>query len=74
MNIIATLQACINALGSMSLRVDQENEGNIARAVIRTLMEVKNEVERREQENEVERREQETAKAAESSEPPVKEG
>ncbi len=73
MNIIATLQACINALGSMNLRVDQENEGNIARAVIRTLLEVK---------NEVERREQETAKAAESSEtdeddkpePPVKEG
>lgn len=65
MNIIATLQACINALGGMNLRVDQENEGNIARTVMRTLLEVK---------NEVERREQETAKAAESSEPPVKEG
>ena len=50
MNIIATLQACINALGGMNLRVDQENEGNISRAVIRTLLEVKNEVERREQE------------------------
>lgn len=73
MNIIATLKACINALGGMNLRVDQENEGNIARAVIRTLLEVK---------NEVGRREQETAKAAgfsetaedDKPEPPVKEG
>lgn len=50
MDITATLQACINALGGMNLRVDQEREGNTARAVIRTLFEVKDEVARREAE------------------------
>ncbi len=49
-DILSSLQNCINALGGMNLRVDQEREGNTARAVIRTLYEVKEEVKRREAE------------------------
>lgn len=70
MNIIATLDACIEALGSMKLRVDQETEGNIARAVIRTLFDVKNETQRRE---EAAKAAQEQAAAAQEEQPQEKE-
>ncbi len=61
MDIIATLQACINALGGLKLRVDQEQEGNTARAVIRTLFDVKAEIARREEERKAKEQSEEKA-------------
>lgn len=50
MNIIATLQNCIIAIGSMSPRVDQPEIRNVAEALIRTLNDVITELNRMEQE------------------------
>ena len=43
-NIPASLDNCIIALGGMSLRVDQEAQNNTVKMVIRTLFEVKEEI------------------------------
>ena len=48
MNIPATLQNCVNALGGMQLRVDQEQQRGVAKTVIITLLQIKEELLRRE--------------------------
>ena len=50
MNIPATLQNCVNALGGMQLRVDQEQQRGVAKNVIITLLQIKEELLRREAE------------------------
>lgn len=50
MNIPATLQNCVNALGGIQLRVDQEQQRGVAKTVIITLLQVKEELLRREAE------------------------
>lgn len=50
MNIIATLQNCIIAMGGMAPRVDQPEIRNVAEAVIRTLNEVIQEMKRLDEE------------------------
>ena len=50
MNIIATLQNCIIAIGGMAPRVDQPEIRNTAEALIRTLAEVIQEIQRTDQE------------------------
>lgn len=48
MNIPATLQNCANALGGMQLRVDQEQQHSVTKSVIITLLQIKEELLRRE--------------------------
>lgn len=50
MNIPATLQNCANALGGMQLRVDQEQQHGVTKSVIITLLQIKEELLRRETE------------------------
>ena len=50
MNIPATLQNCANALGGMQLRVDQEQQHGVTKSVIITLLQIKEELLRREAE------------------------
>ena len=50
MNIPATLQNCANALGGMQLRVDQEQQHGVTKNVISTLLQIKEELIRREAE------------------------
>lgn len=50
MNIPATLQNCANALGGMQLRVDQEQQHGVIKSVIITLLQIKEELLRREAE------------------------
>ena len=50
MNIPATLQNCANALGGMQLRVDQEQQHSVTKSVIITLLQIKEELLRREAE------------------------
>lgn len=50
MNIPATLQNCANALGGMQLRVDQEQQHGVTKNVIITLLQIKEELIRREAE------------------------
>lgn len=50
MNIPATLQNCANALGGMQLRVDQEQQHGVTKTVIITLLQIKEELLRREAE------------------------
>ena len=50
MNIPATLQNCVNALGGMQLRVDQEQQHSMTKNVIITLLQIKEELLRREAE------------------------
>ena len=50
MNIPATLQNCVNALGGIQLRVDQEQQHGVTKSVIITLLQIKEELLRREAE------------------------
>ena len=50
MNIPATLQNCANALGGIQLRVDQEQQHGVTKSVIITLLQIKEELLRREAE------------------------
>lgn len=50
MDIKASLEGCIVALGSMQLRVDQAQQCEIVKAVIRTLDAVRGEITKQEKE------------------------
>ena len=69
MDILATLQNCVNALNGLRPRVDQPEIFQIVQMVINTLNEVKEEMNRREKEALAQKTEDESANSAEDEQP-----
>lgn len=69
MNIDLTLQNCINALNSLRPRIDQPEIFQLTQMVINTLDEVKEELNRREQEAMAQKAEAASASSEEEKQP-----